>query len=230
MSTTKEIFWEDYNANYLVPLSAEDADGENDELQETAGDTDGDVYGSESPDKLRRANPIPVFDAKNYVYSPWGALSRNDPFSPIKFYPDMKMMHTKGFSLHLYEGEKTFENTLDSVDGIAAWKSIDPYCFIVAKARAYKWKDVIDGITKAFGITKRPQEKSGEIDNLIARLALDEDYKKTTYVITNGDIQSSKQGDEDYEEFVDFALTLATDGATEGTTVIHDGEVLCRAE
>lgn len=226
MSKNRKVYWEDYATNYIIPLSSEDAEEEHDRVIDKMDEENS--FMDDIPEKLIKSAPSQIYDMKNYVYSPWGAISRNDPFSPIVFYPDMKVMHTKGFSLHLYSGDASFEDTLDSVDGIAAWKSLNPYCFIVAKAKAYEWSEVIDSVHLAFGVTGGAQKSTDTIKKIIAELSASDDFKLKTYVITNGDIQSSKIGDEDYDSFVEFALTLATDGANEKTTVIHEGNIICQ--
>jgi hypothetical protein len=221
MANQREIYWEDYALNYNVPLSSEDAEEERDEFSEKSQNDDfGEGLQSVASD---------MFDSKNYVYSPWGAISKNDPFSPIKFYPDMKMMHTKYFSLHMYKGDLTFSETLDNVDGVAAWKTIDPYCFIVAKAKTYTWTEVVSNINNAFGIKQQKVSvKKNNNDEIIERLSAGENYLNTTYVIHEGVVSSSAVGDSDYEEFMQWALTLAENGADEQTVVIHQGKILCQ--
>lgn len=214
------IVWEDYASNYTVYLSNEDLDEQSDE---EIGDQDFDTDGIGSPLRKMQSKTPQVFDVKNYVYSPWGAISRNDPFVPINFYPDMKVMHTKHFGAHTIED---FYDILDNIDGIAAWKALDPYCFIVAKAKIYEWREVMSSVNAAFGIK---QSATKSVDDIINNLKSNPLYQYSTYVIDpSGIVSHCLNTDENYKEFVSFATTLVEDGASPGTVVIHEGKILCR--
>lgn len=154
-----KITWEDYRANY-VDDDIDDVMHELDDDDDIVDDDDDDDISGPPPNgmslgKLMSAMGGPASFGR-VVNTPWGQFSSNNKFAPFNFY-ELKIMHFNGFSTHTFPN---FKATLDSIDGVAVWKDMDPYCVIIGKARTYSWQTVINNVTEA--LTKVPAPPTPE--------------------------------------------------------------------
>jgi hypothetical protein len=138
-------------------------------------------------------------------------------------------MHTYGFAAtEPWYSPVEFEKKLNGIEGIAAWKCLDPYCFIIAKARCYEWRSIVQQLNKAFdiGINKKVEE---EIDSVIKTLIDSDVNKNTTFIrFPDGTVEQATSDDPKYSSFINNVNILLDSGAPEGTVIIMDGEVKLR--
>lgn len=224
MTQERRIEWEDYNENYVVSITADESS--DDEFDDN--DPDKDSYSDNEIGSSISANLFNFSSYENMIHSPWGPLKKNDPFSPVNFY-SMRIMHTYGFAAKTpWYSPEAFEAVLDSIEGVTAWRCVDPYCFILAKARCYEWKFIAQQINKAFGINSG--KKNEEEINLIVQRFIEEDQNKTLASIrfSDGEIEQVDKNEDGYTEFLQNLNMLIETGAPEGTVVVIDGEVRLR--
>lgn len=157
---TKKIVWEDYNANFV---DDDDDSNINDDLYT---DTDGDDFNEDDEgidSSIINSKGAGFFTftqtlndlGVDVVQTPFGPYNKSNRWAPFNFY-EMKLIHLYGFSANT---DPEFGLKLDSIDGIAAWRCIDPYCFIIAKAKLYKWPEVQLNLEIKFGLKSSDNEK-----------------------------------------------------------------------
>ena len=158
----KKIVWQDYNANFVdnddEELELENLDEDDSDFDDVDENEDGSNYTTGiAGNGIGFFNFTKAFSGvgPNVVQGPFGAFDKNNKWAPFNFY-ELKLIHLYGFSSN---SDPSFGIKLDSVDGVAAWRSIDPYCFIIAKARLYEWSEVKLNIEIMFGIRTEESEK-----------------------------------------------------------------------
>lgn len=137
MARDIKFVWEDYLENYI---KIDNNQKEKNEFSDIFEDEEDSI----SPKMLTLYPSL-----GEIVKTPWGPAQINDKFAYHNFY-ELKFVHFKGFSSDTFVKTKKSESSvgpfgriLDSVDGVAMWKYIDPYCFLIGKARLYNWDEVV---------------------------------------------------------------------------------------
>lgn len=152
MAENKFIKWEDYRANYIDNTTDyDDDDDDNDEEFDEDDIEDSIDEENVSPKQMNKimsmvAIPFgPNMANGKIINTPWGGFGEKNKLAPFNFY-ELRIAHFKGFSTLTIPN---FIDIMDSVDGVAVWKSLDPYCIIVGKARIYTWEEVAANVKAA---------------------------------------------------------------------------------
>lgn len=231
----KNIFWEDYKTNYVdsqlitddVMHSHEFEDDDDGEFEDFDDENEAVGAGPITPEELIRKmgiTPIPIIGGMNIdriVSTPWGNYSAENKFAPFNFY-NLKLAHFKGFSTHSIP---KFTEIMDSVDGVAVWKPIDPYCVAIGKGRAYEWSEVIINVQQALlGKSEKEELIEKTIQDVIA-LHKDKGIEKYTAIIfPDGKVFKAYPEEDDYArriaEMDDLSKKLKA-------VIIENGVVRC---
>lgn len=150
MAEDKVIKWEDYRSNYIDNNSIDEDIDELDEDMDIDDDYEDDNDNSEAQNINKIMSMVAIPFGPNMhngkmINTPWGGFGENNKLAPFNFY-ELKIAHFKGFSTLTIPD---FTSIMDSVDGVAVWKSLDPYCIIVGKARIYTWEEVSANVKAA---------------------------------------------------------------------------------
>jgi len=215
MSIKKEIVWEDYNSNYVDNI--DDSDDFDDDFDE-------DEEGAE-PHPM--SGLISVMSGGNFgkmVNTPWGPFGVNNKFAPFNFY-ELKIAHFKGFNTRSLA---SFTDVMDNIDGVAVWKSLDPYCIIIGKAKRYEWAYVINAVNTAL---LGKQEVKNSTPTSLADEVIAENKKKniteyTAVIFPNNNVVQITPNDEDYSE--KLAQVYELEKSMAGLIIIENGQIICK--
>lgn len=209
----RQIQWEDFTANYI------DNDPEIDDLDEhlLSEESDDDTPYSDGPEVR---GPVmfpfnPEIITGKIVHTPWGNWSKANPFAPFNFY-ELKVMHLYGFNTFT---QTNFAEIMDNTLGVAVWRSIDPYCVVVGKARLYEWKEVRANIEKNLLATTISD------DNTLTSQVINK-FKDQAYIAVifpNGSVTAVLKSDEKFTNFASEVEKIR--GTIPGLVIIEDGKV-----
>lgn len=232
-----KIVWEDFNSNYLPPDKIE---AEKDPFE--------DEQNSALFDQLNMLNGM----GGNVAKTPWGSFGKDDKMAPHNFY-ELKLIHFYGFSSEIFSYKDSkgapknkLSTVLGNATGVAVWKFLDPYCFVIGKAKLYTWAEVtksVDASIKGALIDLNQAESIEKIvdelieegvseENLIKAMAntIISEFKKNNVdegsvaiIFPNGKYDFAILTDPDYSERVKRIEELV--GTVEGALVIRNGQI-----
>lgn len=199
MSEEKRIEWEDYRANYIDNM-VPDPDDEFDDAMDDDEDSD-EMSAPPGIDKIMGLVAFPFGGSMGgqLVSTPWGPFNNANKLAPHNFY-DIKLGHFKGFSTFT---NPNFANIMDSIEGVAVWKSLDPYCIAVGKARLYSWREVAENIkTALFGTNNQQNSPDDKIlairDKIIADNNQNHISNYVAAIFPNGEVIQITPDQDDY--------------------------------
>lgn len=217
---TKKIVWEDYNANFVD----HDDESESNNAEDDIGFDDIDDEDEHDINASNIVNPGVGFFSftksfadlgSDVVQSPFGTFHKRNKWAPFNFY-ELKLIHLYGFSS---QSDSAFGIKLDAVDGVAAWRCIDPYCFIIAKAKLYNWTEVKLNLEIAFGVRTMESEKIRQ--SIIEIKNKGEGYIGVIY--PNGEYILNDYDNSNIDSLVDqYKLIIEN---LNGSKILIDGEI-----
>lgn len=133
------IGWEHYKTNYIdTPKSSVQMI---DDIDDDDDDEDGDIDIEEIFNNRMQFHSL----QKPMHHTPWGKFEADSPLSPVNLY-DLYLGHFKGFNTNSIPN---FKELMSSIEGVALWGQIDPYCVVIAPARSYSTTEVKYNIDRA---------------------------------------------------------------------------------
>lgn len=237
-----KISWEDFNTNYLPP---EKITNEEDDAFSDEDDHKSDIF-----DQLSMLNGL----GDNVAKTPWGSFKKDDKMAPHNFY-ELKLIHFYGFSSDDFElppvkgvPKNSLTTLFKKAKGVAVWKFLDPYCFIVGKARLYSWPELAKSLESFIrdelvrinemelsipltDLNLDSETANVDSENLknLAQKVIDEFKAHNTadgawaIVLPNGVVQFAIKSQENYDEQVQTIEELAE--TIEGSIIIRNGEI-----
>lgn len=223
MSNGKRVAWEDYNANFVdeEDYESEDAHSYEDTNQDVDIDEAVDIAGNSSVGGIFKFSQFlsnDLDDLDDVIDSPFGQYRKSNKWAPFNFY-ELKLIHLYGFSS---TKDKTLGIKLDNTDGVSAWRCIDPYCFIIAKAKLYEWKEVMANVEEAIGVRSPLVTLHKELIQKI----ISSELKGMVLIYPNGEMITSSPKDVPndaysvlYAQYEQIALSL------KGCVLLENGEI-----
>lgn len=196
----RSILWEDYKANYV------DKDYEKSEVNNEIEEDDFEDFDEDEMqeiDTIRMGKmiigmPQTMFTGE-LVSTPWGQFQIDNKFAPFNFY-SLKIAHFRGFSSFTIP---KFVDVMDGVEGVALWKALDPYCFIIGKARLYTWEEVAKNIDDKL-LIQEEVEKSPTVNVAVEKFIQEVNEKNinnyVAIIFPNGKTAITLPTDPDYAE------------------------------
>lgn len=207
MKKEKRIVYEDFDENY-VHTSEEEQD-----LLED--DDDGEGEGTGLPPGIIPINSE-MFTGK-IVNTPWGNFTKKNKFAPFNFY-SLQIMYLQGMSTLTIP---RFADLMDNIEGVALWRSLDPYTIIVGKAKLYEWPEVKENISAAL---LKSEVKTNDVDKTVQKIISENTGKQYfAIVFPNGKFIVTPADDPLYEKNIVDADNVKK--TLRGVITIKNGEV-----
>jgi hypothetical protein len=153
-----QIIWKHYKENFLK-VNESDLLHIDDEESPSMIDDDDDDDNDGMP-RLGFINMSNIMPHSHMHQTPWGSFAVDNPLSPINMY-DLQVANFKGFNTR---SVTDFKSVMSSVDGIAAWATLDPYCIVIAPAMLYDTTEVKksfeEAVYRALSIQKSTTTKT----------------------------------------------------------------------